>query len=402
MIEPVSLVLVGIGGMGSVYLERLLESWGGGRFRLVGVVDPQPHRCSYLDDLRRFGVPVFSELEQFYGQNQAELAIISSPIHFHCPQTRLALSQGSHVLCEKPVAATIQEAHDMRAAEKSARKHVAVGYQWSFSTAIQRLKTDIRQGLFGRPRRLKCLYLWPRGEAYYHRNDWAGRKHDGAGRWILDSPANNAMAHDLHNMFYILGSTRETSARPRSVEAELYRAYPIENFDTAAIRCFTNEGTEILFYVSHACETDTGPVLRYEFENGTVEARGRNTDIKAVLLSGETINYGNPDREPLRKLWEALDMVRSRALPACGIEAAMSQTLCLNGIQDSMPEISEFPSSLLRRLEKENQVFIAVQGLDEVLSESFEKNLLPSELGVPWSKKGKAIDLTHYENFPGG
>ncbi len=49
---------------------------------------------------------------------------------------------------------------------------------------------------------------------------------DGKGHWILDSPANNAMAHDLHNMFYILGLTRETSARP----ARLIREKPQEEF----------------------------------------------------------------------------------------------------------------------------------------------------------------------------
>jgi hypothetical protein len=57
-----------------------------------------------------------------------------------------------------------------------------------------------------------------------------------AGLGIFDSPANNATAHFLHNMFYLLGATRETSAAPAVVQAELYRANAIENFDTAAIR----------------------------------------------------------------------------------------------------------------------------------------------------------------------
>jgi hypothetical protein len=264
------------------------------------------------------------------------------------------------------------------------------------------LKKDIQRGVFGRPRRLKCLYLWPRDEAYYRRNDWAGRKRDAEGRWILDSPANNAMAHDLHNMFYILGKTRETSARLARVEAELYRAYDIENFDTAALRCFTEEGTEILFYVSHAVEADTGPVFLYEFETGTVDARGRNAEMKAVLSTGEVINYGSLDSEPLRKMWEAMEYVRRESLPACGIEAAMSQTLCLNGAQDSMPEIGEFPRQLLRRQGEPGRTSITVEGLEDALIECYEKNLLPSELGVAWGKKGKLIDITRYQNFPSG
>ncbi|MDH7512257.1 MAG: Gfo/Idh/MocA family oxidoreductase [Clostridiales bacterium] len=402
MNEPVSLVLVGIGGMGSVYLEALLDKWESGVFRLAGAVDPEPERCPHIDKLHLLGVQIFEKLEDFYARERAQLAIISSPIQFHPLQTRLALAHRSHVLCEKPVAATIQEARDMLEAKKEAGKHVAIGYQWSFSSAIQRLKKDIKQGIFGRPKRLKCLYLWPRDEAYYRRNDWAGKKRDSKGRWILDSPANNAMAHDLHNMFYILGKTGETSALPARVEAELYRAYDIENFDTGVLRCFTEEGTEILFYVSHACEADTGPVFRYEFEAGAVEARGRNADIKALLATGEAINYGNPDSEPLRKMWEAMDCAKRETIPACGIEAAVSQTLCLNGAQESMPEITNFPFSLIKRRGEPGQMSITVKGLEDVLGECYEKNLFPSELGVSWSKKGKVIDLTHYRNFPGG
>ena len=40
-------------------------------------------------------------------------------------------------------------------------------------------------------------------------------------------------------MLYVLGKTPDTSAQPHSVTAELYRANPIENYDTAAIRCTT-------------------------------------------------------------------------------------------------------------------------------------------------------------------
>lgn len=401
MTERIRIVVVGIGGMGSVYLEELLRNKTRGDFRLVAAVDPRPENCLYLDELRGLGIPIYPYLEDFYRIQNAELAILASPIHLHSVQTCQALSHGSHVLCEKPVAATIQEAIAMLKAEKKAKKRVAVGYQWSFSDTIQRLKKDIQQGLFGRPRRLKCLYLWPRDLAYYRRNDWAGKKKDAAGQWILDSPANNAMAHDLHNMLYVLGSTRETSARPASVEAELYRAYPIENFDTAALRILTDEGTEILFYVSHATAVDTGPVFDYEFEFGHIEARGRDTAIKAVLADGEVISYGSPDSQPLKKMWDAMDMVRKKDQPACGIEAAMSQTLCLNGAQDSMPEIVNFPPSLCRYQEGLGQMAITVDGLEEALVEAYETNLLPSELDISWSKKGRVIDLTDYHHFPG-
>jgi predicted dehydrogenase len=402
MKKPVSIVLAGIGGMGSVYLSSLLENRPTQSFRLKGAADPFPQRCPHLDELRALNVPIFESLEEFYSQHRADLAIISSPIYVHCFHTCLALSHGSYVLCEKPAAATIQEVKQMIEAEKRARRWVAIGYQWSFSTAIQNLKKDILKGLFGRPKRLRCLYLWPRDKSYYCRNDWAGKQKDEAGRWILDSPANNAMAHDLHNMFYVLGKKRETSALPQQVEAELYRAYDIPNFDTAALRCFVEEEAEILFYVSHAAAIDTGPIFSYEFEKGIITASGRNSEILAHLSNGSTKNYGSPDSEPLKKMWEAINLAGSARLPACGLEAAVSQTLCLNGAQDSMPQIQNFPRRLLVEQGEPSKRAISVIGLDKVLKECYDKSLLPSELGVSWSKKGRVIDLTQYKYFPAG
>lgn len=401
MDKPVSIVLVGIGGMGSVYLAALLEKEERGRFRLAGTVDPEPQRCPQREELRDSGIPVFATLEEFYSRDRADLAIIASPIHFHSAQTCLALSHGSCVLCEKPAAATVQEVRRMQAAERSARRWVAVGYQWSFSSAIQNLKSDIRQGVFGRPRRLKCLYLWPRNEAYYRRNDWAGKVRDDEGRWILDSPVQNAMAHDLHNMFYVLGEKREMAAKPVRIEAELYRAYDIENFDTAAVRCLTDAGAEVMLFVSHATGVDTGPVLRYEFERGEITATGRDTGITASL-KGRQRSYGVPDSEPLRKMWEAIDSVEGPGLPACGLGAGMSQVLAVNGIQDSQPNIKSFPSKILSVRGEPGHREITVAGLDKVLRECYEKNRLPSELGASWSRSGRMIELSKYGDFPGG
>ena len=205
MAEPVSLVMVGVGGMGAAYLEALLERRDEDLFRIAGAVDPQPNRCKQYVEMRSMGVPCFVSLQDFYRNRKADLAVLSSPIQLHMPQTAFALAKGSHVLCEKPAAGTIQEVRAAIEAEKAAGRWVAVGYQWSFSPAVQALKEDIRTGLFGAAKRFKCLYLWPRDEGYYTRNDWAGKRRDAEGAWVLDSPVQNAMAHDLHNMFYVLG-----------------------------------------------------------------------------------------------------------------------------------------------------------------------------------------------------
>jgi hypothetical protein len=208
------------------------------------------------------------------------------------------------------------------------------------------------------------------------------------------------MAHDLHNMFYILGREKHTSAVPAEVEAELYRANPIENYDTAAMRVLTEDGVEILLYATHVPRQEKGPVFAYEFENGTVLGAGRASGVRAEFAGGARKDYGVPDAEGMTKLWEAVRKVRTGERPACGLEAAASQTLCINGMQDSMPEIREFPETMRRRLEENESWRIWVEGLDEALEACYAANALPSELGFPWSARCQLVKLgTHYQ-FP--
>jgi predicted dehydrogenase len=408
---PVSLVMVGIGGMGAVYLKELLERKAEGLFRITGAVDPMPNRCQQYVEMRAMGVPCFVRLEDFFRNKRADLAVLSSPIQRHMAQTELALANGSRVLCEKPAAGTIQEVRRAVEAERASGLWVAVGYQWSFSPAVQALKADVREGLLGAPKRFKCLYLWPRDEGYYRRNDWAGRKRDPEGAWVLDSPVQNAMAHDLHNMFYILGKERDGSARPVEVQAELYRANAIENFDTAAVRVRTEEDVEILFLVSHASEADRGPVVCYEFERAVVRCDSRTSGLWAEFADGTRKDYGVPDEEPMNKLWRSIAGVREEGhRPLCGLEAAASQTLCMNGVQDSMPEVREFPAELVRTVDAEASKGLAVAtpgagrrvvvGLDEAWTACYEAWRLPSETDLAWSARGAVVDLRDYPGFP--
>ncbi|MGD2174884.1 MAG: Gfo/Idh/MocA family oxidoreductase [Candidatus Brocadiaceae bacterium] len=403
MAEPVSVVLVAVGGYGEAYLSSLLDGIGFEDVRLVGAVEPAPERCSRLAELRELGVPLYGRLEEFYEEHTADLAVISSPIQFHCPQTCRALQRGSNVLCEKPLGATFQEVGRMQRARDAADRFVAIGYQWSFSDEIQRLKADIRAGTFGRPKRLRTLVLWPRDEAYYGRNAWAGAVRDGGGRWVLDSPVNNATAHFLHNMFYCLGETWNVSARPERVMGELYRANDIENYDTAALRCHTENGVEILFYSSHGSRELLGPVFSYEFERGTVALDGLNGQVVARFGDGTERNYGTPDNGAGRKLTQCLEACRSGGTEiACPIEAAAAQTLCMNGLQDSAPGIIDFPGEMMRVEDAEPARRLWVAGLQEDLVRCYREAILPSEAGLSWAVAGRELDLTGYSRYPGG
>ena len=104
----------------------------------------------------------------------------------------------------------------------------------------------------------------------------------------------------------------------------------------------------------------------------------------------------------MAKLWDAIEGLARGSQAVCGLEAAASQTLCLNGVQDSMPDIKPFPEGMLHVLEENGSRRIWVEGLDETLGSCYVASLLPSEKGVSWADGGKKVSLGNYHFFPGG
>lgn len=337
MNDKVSILLVGIGGYAGTYVNPLL----GGDFpdcEIVGCADPFPSSCPRLDEIKERNIPVFSSMDEFFDAGlTADLAVISTPIHFHARQILQALEHGCHVLCEKPLCGDANDIDSLIEAEKKSGKYIGIGYQWSHSEAILELKRDILAGLYGEPVLLKTIVLWPRGFAYYGRGSgWAGKLKASDGSLILDSVANNAAAHYLHNIFFVLGDKIDTSASPKSVKAELKRANDIENYDTCRIEMEFEGGAKGLYLVSHATEEAQDPLFDYRFTKGRAvfDESGDEKVIRGIFGDGTVKVYGNPFIHVTNKLRRAVDAVKDPSVkPYCGIEASAVHTRCIAEIQ---------------------------------------------------------------------
>ena len=214
--------------------------------------------------------------------------------------------------------------------------------------------------MFGKPLELKTLVLWPRNADYFSRGTgWAGKIKDADGFSIYDSIANNAAAHYLHNMFYVLGDKINTALAPESFEAELLRANKIENFDTAVIKCKFQSGARALYVASHATDKNLNPVFEYVFENGRVlysqddvpsdigNAELYKKDcIRAVMNDGSVKEYGTPFDGGCRKVYIAADRVREaeNGYERCGVETAAVHTEFINKLQQNCV-ITDFAQS---------------------------------------------------------
>src|SRR6186997_1054989 len=113
MADVVTMVLGGIGGYGECYLKDIFKDGERHDLKVIAAFDPFAEKSKYFSELQNRNIPIYKSLEQCLDVHKPMLVVLATPIGQHCPQTCLALSRGSHVLCEKPVAATIQEVHKM-------------------------------------------------------------------------------------------------------------------------------------------------------------------------------------------------------------------------------------------------------------------------------------------------
>jgi predicted dehydrogenase len=387
---PVRVVLVGIGGYGEVYLSALLDDPRGAGCRIVGAVEPRPEGCRRLGELEALSVPLYPSLADFYRDHQADLAVLSSPIHLHAEHTCLALDHGSHVLVEKPAAAVTADVDRMLQARERAGRFVAVGFQWSFAHSVLALKRDILAGTFGPPLRGRSLTLWPRTESYYERNDWAGKKRDAEGRWILDSPASNAMAHHLHNLLFLLGGEMDRSAEPVLASARLGRVNDIETFDTVATRLTSAEGADLLFLASHAIAENEAadPRFHLEFADGTLTYPGGPAPMTARHRDGRVWSYPPPDAtSQVRKLWASVEAARNGAdpgatrqtgFPPCGLETARPHATFIESLEASGVDVSSFPPARLRVAGTPGGRLHWVEGLAVAMQRAFATGEMPA------------------------
>lgn len=388
--DSVRIMLSGIGGYGNIYVGSLLDS-GRSDVEIVGAVDPHPEGCRRLEELRSAGVPIFASTGDFFAERGADLAVISSPIFSHAAQTVEALEHGCAVLCEKPLCATSAEAEMILEAERRAGSFVAVGYQWSYSEAILGMKRAILDGTLGAPKRLAALVRWPRSDRYFSRNSWAGKVRIPGVGWVFDSVANNAAAHYLHDMLFVLGHAVAESVVPVTVTAELYRANDIENFDTAGIRITVEGGTELLFLASHAVYGVNDVSFRYEFADAVVSYGPDGGSIEGRFRDGGEVVYGDPYANQAGKLWAAVDAWKGGPPVPCPAAAAVPQVGVITGARSSFPEVSEFPASVVERTEANGETFTHARGLETVLADCYDRFLLPSEAGAAWARAGNPV-----------
>jgi predicted dehydrogenase len=132
ILSSLKIGVFGAGVMGRNHV-RLLSALPGAE--LVGVYDPRAEAAGVA--AREHGARVFPRLEDLAGEIEA--AVVAAPTVAHAEMGCALLDRGLHVLIEKPLAASLEEADRLLASASAAAQVLAVGHIEFFNPAVQAL-----------------------------------------------------------------------------------------------------------------------------------------------------------------------------------------------------------------------------------------------------------------------
>lgn len=399
---------IGASGYAAALINNL-DQWVGRDRAVLGAVDVSRSKLGRQTEqvLQRHRTERVDGVEALMQRDDLDVMIVATSIDSHLPYTARALSRGMHVHCEKPVTPTIQDARAMIEARDQAGRFVAIGYHDTYSPSTAWAVEKVTEGAIGRVLRGRVMATWPRADSYYNRNDWAGAiRRDG--QWVLDSPANNALAHQINLLLYMTSAVQPDSNRATGIRCELYRGRPdIENYDTFAAKLDTRDGAELLILLTHAVGEGNGPVLEIIGQTGVL--RRPNMNSCQLLRDGQVIEtvedgpggtHGNMFANLLDRIEGKADRIR------CEIENAAEVTRVINAASQCCP-IQPIGASHVQRQahpRKPDDHLYAVRGMEQLWSACYEQFALPSEgpgRSIDWVREARSMDMSDYDHFDG-
>ncbi len=139
--------VIGVGQMGQYHVGIYSELHD---VELVGVADTNRERGVYVAG--KYGVPLYADYRDLL--DKVDVVSIAVPTSLHYPVAKTFLEAGVHVLLEKPIAHTMEEATELFRIADSHGVALHVGHVERFNGAIQELKNIVHEPWFIESRRL--------------------------------------------------------------------------------------------------------------------------------------------------------------------------------------------------------------------------------------------------------
>lgn len=140
--------VLGVGRMGRCHAENARSLVPEAKLVAVADVDLEAaHRLATDLEIEHY----YGSLEEMVERKDIDAVVIASPSRFHLSNVQTATAAGKHILCEKPLALTIEGVDDAIAATRRAKVLLQVGFMRRFDPAYAEAYKRIAAGEIGTP-----------------------------------------------------------------------------------------------------------------------------------------------------------------------------------------------------------------------------------------------------------
>lgn len=288
MNKKVKFAIVGCGRIAQRHAEHISKLG-----QLVAVCDVVKEKADDLSN--KYNAIAFYKIEDLLSSElEIDVVSICSPNGLHSQHSIQSLNSGRNVLCEKPLAISVNDAGEMIKVAEKANKRLFAIKQNRFNPPVAAVKEVIDSGKLGKIYSVQLSCFWNRNFDYYE-NSWKGTKNLDGGTLYTQ------FSHFIDLLYWLIGDVKKVE----SFISNYAHKDIIEFEDTGVVILeFYNGAIGTVNYTVNSFQKNMEGSLTIFGEKGTIKIGGQylneleyqniqDFEIKNLLSGNTANNYGN-------------------------------------------------------------------------------------------------------------
>jgi UDP-N-acetyl-2-amino-2-deoxyglucuronate dehydrogenase len=271
--------LLGCGRISKRHSELLAEGQIEGA-RLVAVCDKKISKAQLIAD--RYDIAAYSSLHEMMKNHSIDVVVVLTESGLHAKHTIELAPYGAHIVVEKPMALTLDDADQMIEACDSNNIRLFIVKQNRFNVPVVQLRKALDENRFGKLIMGTVRVRWCREQSYYDQDPWRGT-------WKFDGGVlTNQASHHIDLLEWMMGDVESVFAKSTKALAD------IEAEDTAVVILKFKNGAMGLIEATTAIRPkDLEGSISILGEKGSVEIGGFAVNEMKVWNFSESIPEDN-------------------------------------------------------------------------------------------------------------
>ena len=259
-------------GCGRISVNHIKAAVNNG-FDIVAVCDIIPENMEKV--LAKYGlennknIKRYTNYKQMLFENTTDLVSIATESGSHAEIALYCINKGIHVIIEKPIALSLDDADQIINISKKKNVKVCVSHQNRFNIAVQEMRKALEAGRFGKLSHGSVHIRWNRDRSYYIQAPWRGT-------WENDGGAlMNQCIHGIDLLRWMMGDGIEEVYGV--VKQQFHNYLEAEDLGMAVIK-FKNGSIGTIEGTTNVFPKNFEETLYLFGEKGTVKLGGKSVN----------------------------------------------------------------------------------------------------------------------------